>query len=50
LKYGRGIVTLARKILSGSDVPPAVLTKHVLITPENLDRFYPNDELLTAAV
>jgi ribose transport system substrate-binding protein len=45
-KYGRGIVTVARQILSGSRVPPAVLIKHVLVTPENLDRLYPNDELL----
>jgi ribose transport system substrate-binding protein len=46
-KYGEGIVQLARKILKGSHVPPAVVTKHVLITPENLDRYYPNDSLLT---
>jgi ribose transport system substrate-binding protein len=47
-KYGRGIVTLARKILCGCHVPAAVVTKHVLVTPENLDHLYPNDELLTA--
>jgi ribose transport system substrate-binding protein len=47
-RYGKGIVTVARKILSGSRVPAAVLTKHVLVTPENLDRLYPNDELLSA--
>lgn len=41
-RYGKGIVTLARKILGGSHVPPAVVTKHALVTPENLDRLYPN--------
>jgi ribose transport system substrate-binding protein len=45
-KYGRGIIALARKILNGAHVPPAVLTKHVLVTPENLDRLYPNDALM----
>jgi len=48
-RYGRGIVTLARRILGGSHTPPAVVTKHVLVTRENLDRLYPNDELLTAS-
>ena len=28
-------------------VPPAVFTNHQLITPENVDHFYPNDSLLT---
>jgi len=46
-RYGHGIVTLAHRILSGSHVPPAIVTKHVLVTRENLDRLYPNDELLS---
>ena len=46
-RYGPGIISLARRILSGSHVPPAVVTKHVLVTRENLDRLYPNDELLS---
>ena len=46
-KYGRGIIALARKILSGSHVPPGVVTKHVLVTRENLDRVYPNDALMS---
>lgn len=49
-RYGDGIVALARKILNGSHVPPAVVTRHVLITPENLDRLYPNDALLSAGL
>jgi len=27
-------------------VPPAVFTNHELITPENVDKVYPNDMLL----
>jgi ribose transport system substrate-binding protein len=46
--YGSGVVTLALDILRGSRVPPAVFTKHKLITPENVDHFYPNDTLLMA--
>jgi ribose transport system substrate-binding protein len=45
-KYGQGIVALAQRMLSGSQVPPAVFTKHVLVTSENVDRIYPNDALL----
>lgn len=45
-KYGRAILKLARKILTGAQVSPAVVTKHVLVTRENLDRLYPNDALL----
>jgi ribose transport system substrate-binding protein len=46
--YGDGLIRLALGILSGRPVPPAVLTKHRLITPENVDHFYPNDSLLEA--
>jgi ribose transport system substrate-binding protein len=48
-KYGEGIISLAIKLLSGQAAPPAVLTKHSVITPENVDHFYPNDALLTNA-
>lgn len=44
--YGEAIVRLARLILQGRPVPPAVYTRHVLITAENVDRFYPLDKLL----
>ena len=46
-QYGDGIVSLALDILAGRAVPPAVFTKHQLITAENVDRFYPNDAMLT---
>jgi ribose transport system substrate-binding protein len=44
--YGRGLIALALKILGGQPVPPAVFTKHQVITPENVNHFYPNDELM----
>ncbi|HWD00205.1 MAG TPA: substrate-binding domain-containing protein [Candidatus Sulfopaludibacter sp.] len=46
-KYGDGLLRLALDILARRVVPPAVFTNHQLITPENVDHFYPNDSLLT---
>ena len=46
-KYGDGLLRLALDILGKKAVPPAVFTTHQLITPENVDHFYPNDSLLT---
>ena len=45
-KYGDGLIHLALEILARKPVPPAVFTKHQLITPANVDHFYPNDSLL----
>jgi ribose transport system substrate-binding protein len=44
-KYGDGLIRLALDILAKKVVPPAVFIKHQLITPENVDHFYPNDSL-----
>ncbi len=44
--YGEAIIRLARLMLQGRPVPPAVYTRHVLITAENVDRYYPLDKLL----
>jgi ribose transport system substrate-binding protein len=44
-RYGEGIVRLAVDVLSGKSVPPAVFIGHKLITPQNVDHFYPNDAL-----
>ena len=41
------LIRLALDILSRKPVPPAVFTNHQIITPENVDHFYPNDILLT---
>jgi ribose transport system substrate-binding protein len=48
-KYGEGLLRLALDILARKPVPPAVFIKHQLITPENVDHFYPNDALLGIA-
>jgi len=42
-QYGDGLVRLALDILAHKPVPPAVFTNHQLISPENVDHFYPND-------
>lgn len=45
-RYGEGILSLATTILRKEAAPPAVFVKHELITPANVDHFYPNDVLL----
>ena len=47
--YGSGVIRLALDILARRPTPPAVFTKHQLITPENVDHLYPNDTLLGMA-
>ena len=45
-KYGAEILTLALDILHHRPVPPAVFVKHQMVTPENVNHIYPNDELI----
>ena len=45
-KYGSEIVAVALDILHRRPVPPAVFVKHQLVTPENVNHIYPNDELM----
>ncbi|MBZ5621391.1 MAG: substrate-binding domain-containing protein [Acidobacteriia bacterium] len=45
-KYGPGVIRLALDILSHKATPPAVFIRHLLITPDNVDHFYPNDTLM----
>jgi ribose transport system substrate-binding protein len=45
-KYGRSIVRLALDLLGGKPTPPAVFVKHQLVTRDNVDKLYPNDELM----
>jgi ribose transport system substrate-binding protein len=47
-KYGDGLLRLALDILARKAAPPALFTTHQIITPENVDHFYPNDSLLAA--
>lgn len=41
--YGDELIPLAIAILSGKPNPPAVYTRHELITPKNVDHIYPLD-------
>jgi ribose transport system substrate-binding protein len=45
-KYGEQLVRIAQEILQGRPMPPAVFVKHALITPKNVDEYYPTDALL----
>lgn len=45
-KYGEGLIRLALDILAQRRVPPAVFVDHELVTPSNVDHFYPNDVLM----
>ena len=45
-KYGPEIIGVALDILHRRPVPPAVFVKHQLVTPENVNHVYPNDELM----
>lgn len=45
-KYGQALLRIAMDLLNKKKLPPAVFIKHSLITPHNVDTFYPNDGLL----
>lgn len=49
-RYGDEVIRLAASILQGHKVPPAVFTKHELITPENVHRIYPLDDRVPEAL
>ncbi|MBI4910645.1 MAG: substrate-binding domain-containing protein [Acidobacteria bacterium] len=42
-KYGPGLLKLAQDILTFKSTPPAVFVAHQLLTPKNVDQFYPNE-------
>jgi ribose transport system substrate-binding protein len=46
-RYGERILSLANAILTNQPTPPAVFVKHEMITPSNVDHYYPNDALLS---
>ena len=48
-KYGAELIAVALDILHRRPVPPAVFVKHQLITADNVNHVYPNDQLLLAA-
>jgi ribose transport system substrate-binding protein len=45
-KYGEQILKVALDILHRRPVPPAVFVKHQMVTAENVNHIYPNDELM----
>jgi ribose transport system substrate-binding protein len=45
-QYGPQLIRVALDIIERKPAPPAVFVKHQLITPENVNHFYPNDSLL----
>jgi ribose transport system substrate-binding protein len=45
-KYGAEILKVALDILHRRAVPPAVFVKHQMVTPDNVNHVYPNDELI----
>ena len=44
-RYGDTIVRIATDVLLGKSTTPAAYTTHQLVTPENVNRLYPNDAL-----
>jgi ribose transport system substrate-binding protein len=44
-RYGDVLIHLAQDILEHKSTPPAVFTKHRLITAQNVDRFYGTDPI-----
>lgn len=47
--YGVRIIQLALDMLNRKSVPPAIFIQHELLTPENVDKIYPNDAWLKNA-
>jgi len=48
-RYGKGLIQFATDILGNKQVPPAVLTRHEIVTPHNVDKIYPNDGWMSMA-
>ena len=44
-RYGGELLRLALNILARRHVPPALYIEHALVTPGNVNHFYPNDGL-----
>jgi len=44
-RYGDDLIRLSLDILNQRQVPPAVFVEHKLVTPHNVDHYYPNDGL-----
>ena len=44
-----GRASLVSYVINHRPVPPAVFAKHELVTPENVNHVYPNDDLMLVA-
>jgi ribose transport system substrate-binding protein len=49
-RYGERLIKLAIDILNNKAVAPATFTQHELVTPETVDKLYPNDRWAAAGV
>lgn len=49
-RYGDRVIRLTEAILAGKPVPPAMFTRHELVTSGNVDKLYPLDRLLPQAL
>ena len=45
-EYGEKLIRLAVEILNKRSVPSAVFTRHEMVTPDNVNKVYPNDLLM----
>lgn len=48
-RYGQELIPLAMSMAGGKQAPPAVFTKHRLVTPKNVDEVYPSEKAMAAA-
>jgi ribose transport system substrate-binding protein len=48
--YGARLIQLALEILNHKPVPPAIFIQHELVTPDNVDKIYPNDAWMKEGV
>jgi len=44
-RYGEHLIRLSLDILNQKQVPPALFVEHRMVTPSNVDHYYPNDSL-----
>jgi ribose transport system substrate-binding protein len=49
-RYGERLIKLAIDILNNKAVAPATFTQHELVTPETVDKLYPNDKWAATSV
>jgi ribose transport system substrate-binding protein len=47
-RYGECVISLALDKVQGKEIPPATFIKHRLITSDNVDKYYPNDGLISS--